>query len=303
MSCPAHFTRDPRLAWAFWYFRHQAYTKGLPHDGYRLLAKWGSSKPHGLFSVTSNIDGHWGRTEGVGPEKVLEVHGAVTHMQCVVDDGRIWPTDATQIEKLQVAAWDLKPGEVVEAVLGCVCEEGPPDEHYTWTAVRVGDDGASLFAADGERVAARGVRRPGGPDLTRVAAGCGLPTCGATGAAARPNVVMFGDWGVNLARVEEQEARLRAWTAGAGGAGRVAVVEVGAGTAVATIRRMSERVVAGWAGATLVRINYDESECPAALRDKCVSVGGVGALAALEAMEAQMGALRVQPGTQQAEGE
>lgn len=36
---------------------------------------------HGLFSVTSNIDGHWDRTEGVGPEKVYECHGAPWYMQ------------------------------------------------------------------------------------------------------------------------------------------------------------------------------------------------------------------------------
>ena len=28
-----------------------------PHAGYALLAKWGAHKAHGLFSVTSNIDG------------------------------------------------------------------------------------------------------------------------------------------------------------------------------------------------------------------------------------------------------
>ena len=35
-----------------------------------MLAEWGSSKPLGLFSVTSNIDGHWQRTQGVGQERL-----------------------------------------------------------------------------------------------------------------------------------------------------------------------------------------------------------------------------------------
>ncbi len=70
MSTPSHFVHDPRLAWAFWHYRHTAYTQGVPHQGYNLLAEWGSSKPFGLFSVTSNIDGHWQRTQGVGLERL-----------------------------------------------------------------------------------------------------------------------------------------------------------------------------------------------------------------------------------------
>ena len=296
MSCPSHFESDPRLAWAFWHFRHQAYTKGIPHEGYRLLATWGSAKPYGLFSVTSNIDGHWGRTEGVGAEKLLEVHGAVTHMQCVKDDGRIWATDAAQIESLDVLPWDLSPGDAIEVVLGSVLEDGPPGEEDEWTPAIVGDDGASLVSADGagEPVAARAVRRPGGRDLMRVAAGCALPRCGATGAAARPNVLMFGDGGVNCGRIEEQQTRFRAWAGGLPRDARVAVVEVGAGTAVPTIRRLSERTAAERQGATLVRVNYDDSDCPPALRGRAVGLGGVGALAALEAIDAEMRALRAQ---------
>jgi NAD-dependent SIR2 family protein deacetylase len=295
MSCPVHFEGDPRLAWAFWHFRHQAYTKGIPHEGYRLLAKWGTGKPFGLFSVTSNIDGHWGRTEGVGPERVLEVHGAVTHMQCVEDDGRIWATDDAQIEGLDVPAWDLTPGEAVEVVLGSVLEEGPPGEQDPWTLATVGDDGASILSASGEPVAARAVRRPAGRDLTRVAAGGALPRCGATGAAARPNVLMFGDGGVNCGRIEAQQARFRAWADRLPRDARVAVVEVGAGTAIPTIRRVGEREAAARARAALVRINVDESGCPPALRGRCVGVGGVGALAALEAMEAEMERMRAAP--------
>ena len=225
---------------------------------------------------------------------MLEVHGSVTHMQCVEDDGRIWATDAEQIKSLDVPVWDLSPGEAVEVVLGSVLDEGPPRDDDEWTPAIVGDDGASLLSADGagEPVAARAVRRPGGRDLMRVAAGCALPRCGATGAAARPNVLMFDDGGVNCGRIEEQEARFSAWADGLPRGARVAVVEVGAGTAVPTIRRLGERQAAAREGATLVRINYDDSDCPPALRGRAVCVGGVGALAALEAMDAQMRALR-----------
>ena len=40
-----------------------------------FVAFWKSDLRYGLFSVTSNIDGHWDRTEGVGPQKVYECHG------------------------------------------------------------------------------------------------------------------------------------------------------------------------------------------------------------------------------------
>jgi hypothetical protein len=196
-------------------------------------------------------------TDGVGPENVLEFHGAITHLQCVRDDGRIWATDAAQIERLDVPAWDLSPGEAVEVVvLGSVRYAGPPGQQAAWTPATVGDDGASLFSAggSGEPVAVRAVRRPGGRDLTRVAAGGALPRCGATGAAARPNVLMFGDGEVNCGRIKEQQARFRAWADALPRGARLAVVEIGAGTAVPTIRSLSgRRPRAGgrrWCGST-----------------------------------------------------
>jgi NAD-dependent SIR2 family protein deacetylase len=113
MSTPSHFKDDPYLAWAFWHFRHSAYTKGQPHRGYDLLASWGSSKPLGLFSVTSNIDGHWQRTAGVGEERLFEVHGTLTRMQTVASGSRLWPTPNEHIDALRVPDWDLVPGEEV----------------------------------------------------------------------------------------------------------------------------------------------------------------------------------------------
>jgi NAD-dependent SIR2 family protein deacetylase len=299
MSCPSYFSSDPRLAWAFWHYRHQAYTNGTPHDGYRIIAEWGLSKPMGIFSVTSNVDGHLQRTPGVGPEKVLEFHSAVTHMQCLADDGRIWATDAAQIEGLDVPSWNLVPGEEVEIVAGSVLEDRtPPTDENSWTRAVVGDDGATLISCDGSgvRIVARAVRRPGGRDLMRVAEGCALPTCSVTGSAVRPNVFMFGDWincgrGFNCGRIDEQRTRFNAWVAALPPSARLAVVEVGAGKAFPTIRRLSEQVVAERAAATLVRINLDDADCPADLQGRCVSVGGAGALAALQAIQERMAAL------------
>jgi hypothetical protein len=117
MSTPSHFKSDPLLAWAFWRYRHSAYTKGQPHHGYNLLASWGCSKPLGLFSVTSNIDGHWQRTDGVGCDRLYEVHGTLTRLQAVAGSRDIWPTPSSQIDALSVVEWDIAPGDDVEIVV------------------------------------------------------------------------------------------------------------------------------------------------------------------------------------------
>lgn len=86
-----------------------------------------------------------------------------------------------------------------------------------------------------------------------------LPTCGC-GALLRPNVLMFGDWGWDGARTEQQEQRLARWLDGVLGV-PLAVVECGAGTGVPTVRRFSE-TLARRRGVTLIRINLREPEAP-----------------------------------------
>lgn len=88
-----------------------------------------------------------------------------------------------------------------------------------------------------------------------------LPACPFCGRLARPNVLMFGDWNWQPQRGREQALRLRGWLDGLEGK-RLAVVECGAGTAVPSVRRMSERLLAR-PGTQLVRINAREAEAPA----------------------------------------
>jgi NAD-dependent SIR2 family protein deacetylase len=87
-----------------------------------------------------------------------------------------------------------------------------------------------------------------------------LPDCPRCGALARPNILMFGDGDWDGARTSAQEARLGAWLA-AVGAERVAIIECGAGTAVPSVRRFSERLAAE-GRASLVRINPREPGVP-----------------------------------------
>jgi NAD-dependent SIR2 family protein deacetylase len=86
-----------------------------------------------------------------------------------------------------------------------------------------------------------------------------LPSCPFCGAMARPNILMFGDFGWEYARTDGQRARLVAWMdkIEAEG-GKLAIVEMGAGTAVPTVRNTSEQIAKRF-DAPLIRINPRES--------------------------------------------
>lgn len=82
-----------------------------------------------------------------------------------------------------------------------------------------------------------------------------LPTCPRCGALARPNILMFGDLDWVPHRTRRQLDSLRNWRRDNTD---IAVVELGAGSAVPTVRRQSELVSA--ASGTLIRINPREPE-------------------------------------------
>jgi NAD-dependent SIR2 family protein deacetylase len=90
-----------------------------------------------------------------------------------------------------------------------------------------------------------------------------LPRCKHCPALARPNILMFGDGRWIELRSQEQEQRFTAWLDElARSSARLAVVELGAGTAIPTVRWTSERVLRTIPG-TLIRINPREHEVPA----------------------------------------
>ncbi len=107
-----------------------------------------------------------------------------------------------------------------------------------------------------------------------------LPDCPFCGQLARPNVLMFGDWSWQPQRGREQALRLRDWLEATEGK-KLAIIECGAGTAVPSVRHMSDRLLAR-PGTKLVRINTTEAEVPAGqtgLAGGALEV--LGALAAL----------------------
>lgn len=107
-----------------------------------------------------------------------------------------------------------------------------------------------------------------------------LPRCPHCGAVARPNILMFGDGAWVEERSAAQARPVLEWLAACP---RVVILEIGAGTAVPSVRHFVHEALRR-PGTGLVRINPREAELPA--------VGGVamaaGALAALQAIEAAL---------------
>lgn len=86
-----------------------------------------------------------------------------------------------------------------------------------------------------------------------------LPSCPYCGAMARPNILMFGDFGWEYSRTNAQRARLSRWMDMLEEEGaKLAIVEMGAGTAVPTVRNTSEQI-ANRFNVPLIRINPRES--------------------------------------------
>lgn len=121
-----------------------------------------------------------------------------------------------------------------------------------------------------------------GPDVevdpTTMRAVGPLPACPSCGGLARPNVLMFGDGGFDPVLTDAQERRFAAFLSDVGG-DDVVVVELGAGTALPTIRRIGEHV-AGRHGARLVRINPRDTSGPPGT--VVLAVGAREALAAID---------------------
>lgn len=109
-----------------------------------------------------------------------------------------------------------------------------------------------------------------------------LPRCRNCGGIARPNILMFGDWSWNGQRTDLQGRRFSRWR-GELSAAPIAVIEIGAGDAVSTVRSLSEHI-ARIHNATLIRINPRDYKIN---RDQDISLP-LGASDALNALVESM---------------
>ena len=109
-----------------------------------------------------------------------------------------------------------------------------------------------------------------------------IPKCIRCGDTARPNILMFGDWSWISDRTARQERNFDEFVTDHRD-GPLVVIEMGAGTAIPTIRHASERV-GGRPGATVIRINPREGQIP----PPHLSIPA-GALEGLRGIEAALG--------------
>jgi len=91
-----------------------------------------------------------------------------------------------------------------------------------------------------------------------------VPDCPYCGKIARPNVMMFDDYGWLCEREREQRRRFETWSRSVWDARQhVLIIELGAGTAIATIRRISERLyLQDFYKADFIRINPRDDAAP-----------------------------------------
>ncbi|CAN7313537.1 NAD-dependent deacetylase [Variovorax sp. LjRoot84] len=102
------------------------------------------------------------------------------------------------------------------------------------------------------------------------------PVCPRCGGLARPNVLMFGDYEWIEAREQAQAERLERWLSSVS---RPVVIEIGAGTAIPSVRYFSQRVVQQFGG-RLIRINPREPEVRSS-HDVGLAIGAVEGLNAI----------------------
>lgn len=111
-------------------------------------------------------------------------------------------------------------------------------------------------------------------DQAKLRATSKLPRCANCGAIARPNILMFGDHDWNNGRSYEQSLRCKDWKSKYSSK-RIAIIELGAGKAIPTVRDASESI-----SGTLIRINPRDSDGPI----NTISIP-LGSLEVLEAID------------------
>ena len=86
-----------------------------------------------------------------------------------------------------------------------------------------------------------------------------IPLCEKCGEVARPNILMFGDWSWNGKRANKQEYNYMKWRKQNRNK-KIAIIEIGAGIAIPTIRKEGEHLAKSNKNIKLIRINPRDYE-------------------------------------------
>lgn len=277
---PDWVTAEPELFYGFWGMCFNDYRATSPHAGYLIVARWrdavrargsdggvdaelrallrrddGEEPAGAFFAFTSNVDAH--SFSVFDKNEVRECHGNTEWWQCAGDCQVRWPAPggfqfAVDPESMLAApgAPRQQPAEIAAANDGAVTTANA-DDQQTWV------DPLCQWADVDTPLQAY---HPSQSFATN------HPRCLHCGGRARPAILMFGDHG--WLDDDAQEAAWWRWqralldlTERRPSGLRVAVLEVGAGGNVTTVRRTSEdlceSVRARGGEATLLRVNPD----------------------------------------------
>lgn len=87
----------------------------------------------------------------------------------------------------------------------------------------------------------------------------------------RPNILMFGDYAFNDAGSYSQQLGWNRFLAEHSGK-KLVIIEMGAGTAIPSIRRLGEYTLKNCSAAKLIRINPREAQVPRVLADRAIGL-------------------------------
>jgi NAD-dependent SIR2 family protein deacetylase len=105
-----------------------------------------------------------------------------------------------------------------------------------------------------------------------------IPLCKHCGDIARPNILMFGDWSWNGRRTTNQEYKYNKWLKSVKvNKKKLAIIEIGAGTAIPTIRQEGQYIPQTYKNAKLIRINPREYDIDAKI-GYGIALGGLEGL-------------------------
>ena len=89
-----------------------------------------------------------------------------------------------------------------------------------------------------------------------------LPHCPSCGGIARPNILMFSDFGWDARRTEKQQERFSQWLE-LNASRPLSIIEIGAGLTIPTIRNTCENIYYNWeTEVTFIRINPHDISSP-----------------------------------------
>eukprot|EP01060_Flectonema_neradi_P003710 TRINITY_DN12412_c0_g1_i2.p1 TRINITY_DN12412_c0_g1~~TRINITY_DN12412_c0_g1_i2.p1 ORF type:complete len:323 (+),score=56.76 TRINITY_DN12412_c0_g1_i2:145-1113(+) len=241
------FGENPEMAWDFWRWCHTNYCNSTPHKGYEAVLSLLKQKDG--FVVTTNIDSHF-TSSGIPFDRIRELHGIINRVKCS-GDGRPEVTPKAIGDEC-----DLRPLDFAEDFVEGEVDIGPcpqSDPPMTFSDIN-----------PKERI----------------------PRC-LCGAVLRPDVTLFGDISFESALppgpMATQHNNFTSWKElqqSLPGEGAL-ILEIGAGTAMPTLRKMSSSLLAENEDTFLVRINTSESDVSNSDRELSINLPAMDALTKL----------------------